>query len=263
MMARGRHRPSAHVRVFPDLERLSREAAEQFVRLAQERAQAGCRFSVALAGGSTPRRLYELLASEPYRSRVPWECVSVFWGDERCVPPDHPDSNFRMAAEALLSRVPIPPVNIYRMPAEQGDATEAAASYEQTLRAFFKLEPISWPEFDLVLLGLGADGHVASLFPRSAALRETHRLVAASRGGAPDLPRVTLTIPVLNHAARILWLVAGAEKSSVVREVLTGPEHPDELPAEMIHPVRGSSVWLLDRAAASLLQQSPSYDPRR
>ncbi|MBI3083030.1 MAG: 6-phosphogluconolactonase [Candidatus Omnitrophica bacterium] len=251
------------IRVFPDLERLSREAAKQFMRLAQQQVQVSGRFSVALSGGSTPRRLYELLASEPYRNRIPWDQVHVFWADERCVPFDHPDSNFRQAFELLLSRVPLPPVNVYRIPADQGDPVSAAASYEQTLRAFFRLEPNSWPEFDLVLLGLGADGHMASLFPRSVALRETHRFVVATRGGAPDLPRVTLTIPVLNHATHLLWLVAGAEKSSVIRDVLTGPEHPDELPAEMIHPVRGNSMWLLDRAASSLLQRSPSHDPRR
>jgi len=251
------------IRVFPDLESLSREAAEQFVRLAQQQIQVSGRFSVALSGGSTPRRLHELLASDPYRNRTPWDQVHVFWADERCVPPDHPDSNFRMANEVLLSRVPLPSVNVFRIPVDRGDPVSAAASYEQTLRAFFRLEPNNWPEFDLVLLGLGVDGHMASLFPRSAALGETHHLVVATRGGTPDLPRVTLTIPVLNHATHLLWLAAGAEKSSVVREVLTGPEHSDELPAGMIHPVCGSSAWLLDRAAASLLQRSPSHDPRR
>lgn len=248
------------IRVFPDLEHVSREAAEQFVQLAQQQAHERCRFSVALAGGSTPRRLYELLAGEPYRSRVPWECVYVFWGDERCVPPDHPDSNFRMVNEMLLSRVPLPPVNVYRIPADQGDSVSAAASYEQTLRTFFRLEPNSWPKFDLVLLGLGADGHVASLFPRSAALDETHRFVVATAGGTPDLPRITLTAPVLNHAKHLMWLVAGEQKSAIVQAVLAGPTRPDELPAQMIKPLHGTSQWLLDRAAASVLNAGQTAD---
>ncbi|PIQ83668.1 MAG: 6-phosphogluconolactonase [Candidatus Omnitrophica bacterium CG11_big_fil_rev_8_21_14_0_20_63_9] len=241
------------IRVFADLESLSREAAEQFVRLAQQQAQAGCRFSIALAGGSTPRRLYELLAGEPYRSRVPWASVHAFWGDERWVPPDHPDSNFRQAFSLLLTHVPLPAGNIYRVPTGSGDATLAAATYERTLRTFFKLQDGAWPAFDLVVLGLGEDGHVASLFPQSAALQEAHHAVTATTGGNPNVPRVTLTLPVLNHAKHLVWLVAGAQKASVARDVLEGADRAEELPAQRVRPTHGEAMWLLDRAAAGLL----------
>lgn len=244
------------IRVFPDLERLSREAAEQFVRLAQQQAHEGCRFSVALAGGSTPRRLYELLASEPYRSRAPWECVDVFWTDERCVPPDHPDSNFRMANETLLSRVLVPADHLHRIPAEQRDPASAAMAYERILRACFQAPDDVVPELDLVVLGLGEDGHTASLFPRSPALHEANRLVIATAGGVPNLQRVSLTIPVLTHAKALMWLVAGEQKATTVRAVLEGPKRPEELPAQMVTPRRGAALWLLDRAAASLLNRS-------
>jgi len=262
-MVRNTNGPTTQIRVVPDLERLSREAAEQFAQLAEQQVQGSGRFSVALSGGSTPQRLYELLASEPYRSRIPWDQAHVFWADERCVPSDHLESNFRMANDMLLSRVPLPSVNVYRIPADQGDPVSAAASYEHTLRAFFRLQHEAWPEFDLVLLGVGKDGHTASLFPGSPALHETHRLVVATVGGTPNVPRISLTVPVFNHAKHLVWLVSGVDKAAVVRAILAGPEQPDELPAEMIRPVRGSSVWLLDRAAASLLQRSPSHDPRR
>jgi len=244
------------IRVFPDLERLSREAAEQFVRLAQQQVQVSGRFSVALSGGSTPQRLYELLASEPYRSRVPWEHVHVFWGDERWVPSDHPDNNFRMVNGSLLARVPLPAVNIYRVPTGSGDPTLAAAAYERTLRTFFKLQDGAWPAFDVVVLGLGEDGHVASLFPRSAALLETRHAVVATTGGNPNVPRVTLTLPVLNHAKHLLWLVAGAQKVSVARDVLEGSDRAENLPAQRVRPTRGEDLWLLDHAAASLLTKT-------
>lgn len=250
------------IRVFPDLESLSREAAEQFVRLAQQQAHEGRRFSVALAGGSTPRRLYELLAGEPYRSRVPWEVVHVFWSDERWVPSDHPDSNFRQAFDLLLTHVPLPAVNIYRVPIGSGDATLAAATYERTLQTFFKLQDGAWPAFDLVVLGLGEDGHVASLFPKSAALQETHHSVIATTGGNPDVPRVTLTLPVLNHAKRLLWLVAGAKKASVVRDALEGADRAEELPAQLVRPAHGTALWFLDRAAAGLLKAREPFSSR-
>lgn len=247
------------IRVLPDLESLSRQAAEQFVRLAQQQAHEGCRFSVALAGGSTPRRLYELLASELYRSRVPWERVSVFWGDERCVPADHPDSNFRAANELLLTRVPLPAANIHRVPTGQDDPASTAMTYEHALRAFFKLQDEAWPEFDLILLGLGEDGHTASLFPHSAALQEQHRLVVATTGGKPPLPRVSLTIPVLNHARHVVWLVSGQKKASVARDVLEGADRANGLPAQRIRPTHGEAVWFLDHAAAGLLRPDTAH----
>ena len=255
--------PASQVRIVPDLDALSREAADEFVKLVQQQAQGSRRFSVALTGGSTPRQLYSLLASEPYRNRIPWECVHVFWGDERCVAPDHPDSNFRMAHEVLLSRVPIPPENIHRVPAEEGDPASVATTYERTVRTFFQLREGALPEFDLVLLGLGEDGHTASLFPRSAALQERQHLVTATTGGVPHLPRVTLTIPVLNYARRLLWLVTGAQKAAVVQAVLEGVEQSEDLPARLVHPRQGASLWLLDQAAAALLRQGQGHGARR
>jgi 6-phosphogluconolactonase len=178
----------------------------------------------------------------------------VFWGDERCVPADHPDSNFRQAFDLLLARVPLPPVNVYRVPTGSGDPTLAAAAYERTLRTFFRVPDGGWPVFDLVWLGLGADGHIASLFPHSEAIEETRRAVIATSGGQPNLPRVTLTLPVLNHAKHLVWLVAGAKKASIVREVLEGVERPEALPAQRVKLVHGTALWLIDRAAAGLLR---------
>lgn len=242
------------IRVFPDLERLSQKAADHFVLLVRQQVEAHGLFSVALSGGSTPKKFYALLSAEPYREIIPWKSVHFFWTDERCIPPDHPESNFRMAHEALLSRVPVPQVNIHRVPVEQVDPKQAAGLYEQEIRAFFRLCDDSWPEFDLILLGLGEDGHTASLFPRSQALQEISHLVAVSTGGSPDLPRVTLTLPVLNHARHILWLVAGSEKASMVRAVLEGGGQSEELPARRVQPINGEALWLLDRSAAGLLR---------
>ena len=236
-----------------DAHRFSHEAAEAFIRIVHRRARAGHALSVALAGGSTPRQLYELLATEPYRSRIPWRSLHVFWGDERCVPPHHPASNFRMAREALLARVPIPAANIHRVPTEYVDPPSIAAWYERTLRAFFDVRATAWPMFDLILLGLGEDGHTASLFPRSPALHDQHHLVLAAKGGHPHVPRITLSIPVLNHAQHLLWLVNGVSKASIVRMVLAGPYRPQEIPAQQIQPVHGAALWLLDRAAACLI----------
>lgn len=244
---------STQFRIVADEEALSREAAETFAQLAQQQAQVEGRFSVALAGGATPRRLYELLAREPYRSRVPWASVHIFWGDERWVPADHPDSNFHMANELLLTQVPLPAINIHRVPTGHGDPASAAATYEHTLRAFFELEDGTWPAFDLVLLGLGEDGHIASLFPKSKALGESKHSVIATEGGHPNLPRVSLTLPVLNHAKHLVWLVAGTKKASIVWEVLEGVERQEELPAQQVRLSRGITLWLLDRAAAARL----------
>jgi len=238
------------VRLFPGIEALSRSAADEFVRRVRRRPRRRKYFSVALAGGATPRRLYRLLAGTAYRDRIPWKAVHLFWTDERCVPPDHPQSNFRMAQKALLSKVPIPAGNIHRIPVECGTPKAAAAAYEEEIRDFFRLRKNAWPTFDLMLLGLGEDGHTASLFPGSAVLRERKRLVVASRGGNPNLPRVTLTVPVLNHAREILWLVAGATKAHILRTVLEGKEASTRnLPAHKIRPIHGTAIWFSDQAA--------------
>ncbi|MDP9121508.1 MAG: 6-phosphogluconolactonase, partial [Acidobacteriota bacterium] len=212
-------------------------------------------------GGSTPKSLYELLVSadEPFRGRIPWEKLELFWGDERHVPPDHPDSNFRMALEAMLDRVAVPPGNIHRIHAELPDAAAAAAAYETTLRTVFALAAGGWPRFDLVLLGLGEEGHTASLFPGSPLLGAGERRLAA----APWVPaqntfRITLTPPVLNQAGKVLFMISGAPKAPALRHVLEGEYRPEVWPAQIVRPVAGSLIWLLDRAAASELSSLTS-----
>ena len=251
------------VRVAADAAALSRLAAEFVVRAAQEAIGERGRVAIALAGGSTPRALYERLAEEPARSRMPWARVHVFWGDERCVPPTQPESNCRLAHEALLSRVPIPASNIHPVPVEGAEPAAAAQAYEETLREWFRIARGAVPVFDLLLLGLGADGHTAALFPGTPATREASRLVIETRGGRPDVARVTLTVPVLNRARRILWLVTGAGKASIVRRVLEDvPPGAQPLPAQLVQPVDGAAVWWLDRDAAAELPAALMAAPR-
>jgi len=238
------------VRVLPDPEAVFRMAAEEVRAAARAAVERRDRFVLALSGGHTPRGLYALLAGDPaYRAAIPWDRTHVFWGDERHVPPDHPDSNYRMAREVLLDCVPLPDANVHRVFAEDGDAGRAAARYEQDLREFFRLEEAALPQFDLVLLGLGPDGHTASLFPGARALEEMTRLVVATRPPASGADRITLTLPVLNHAACVTFLVAGADKAPVVRVVLEENPRDALLPAQRVRPV-GRLLWLLDSAAA-------------
>jgi 6-phosphogluconolactonase len=210
--------------------------------------QARDRFTVALAGGSTPRALYRLLADEkgPYRTRVPWESTHVFFGDERMVPPDDPDSNARMAFESLLRHVPVPEEQVHRIRGENPDPDRAAEEYEEMLRSTFRLAPRERPRFDLVLLGLGADGHTASLFPGDRALAENDRLAVPSIAPVPPRSRVTLTLPVLNAASSVLFLVSGGTKAPAVQRVRRG----EDLPAARVRPGDGALLWLCDRAAA-------------
>lgn len=244
----------ADVRVFADMPALCRAAADEFVRIAGEAAQARGTFSVALSGGSTPRALYALLASDAQlRNAVPWSTTHVFWGDERHVPPDHPDSNFRMATGTLLSKVPIPPGNVHRIAGEEADARRAAAAYEEELRRHFRLGPGELPPFDLVLLGLGSEAHTASLFPGAPALDETTRLAVPTWVGKLDSERITLTAPVFNAAANALFLVAGEDKALALKAVLEGPFEPHQLPAQLIRLSSGRLVFLADAAAARLL----------
>lgn len=231
---------------------LSREAAARLVQRANEAVAARSRFTLALSGGSTPRALYLRLAASPWRERIPWKATHVFWGDERCVPPDHPDSNYGMAHTALLAHVPIPAGNVHRLHGEMDPAT-AAAEYEGVLRAVFGLQPGELPRFDLILLGLGEDGHTASLFPGTAAVHERERLVVAHWVEKLNAYRLTLTPPVLNAAAEVVFLVAGAAKAGVLRQVLKGEYEPDRYPAQIVRPADGTLVWLVDRAAARRL----------
>lgn len=231
---------------------LARRAAEHFIHLAAQAIAEKGRFAVALSGGSTPRSLYTLLANDPYREQVRWSAVHVFWGDERCVPPDHLESNYGMAREALLAKVNIPVENVHRMAAEK-PPEQAAEEYERILHTFFNLKPGELPHFDLILLGLGPDGHTASLFPGTPVLHEQGRLVAAPFVEKLNAYRLTLTLPVLNHAANVTFLVEGEAKASVVRDVIEGKRDPDRLPAQLIRPANGVLIWLIDQAAASQL----------
>ena len=237
--------------VFSTPAALADHAAERFAQLAYAAVSERGRFSVALSGGSTPRALHAHLAAAPLREAVAWDRVHVFWGDERCVPPDHPDSNYRMARETLLDHVPIPATQVHRMPGELPPA-EAAAAYEADLRRFFG--GADWPGFDLVLLGLGDDGHTASLFPGTPALAETQRWVVANRVEKLATWRITLTAPAINQAGQVMFLVAGAGKAERLREVLRGPHRPDALPAQLVQPVSGQADWFVDLAAASGLE---------
>ncbi len=248
---------SAEVRVLPDLATLSAEAAGEVTRAAGEAVAARGAFAIALAGGSTPSALYALLADpsrEAFR-RMPWSRTHVFFGDERHVPPDHPDSNYRMAHEALLSKVPVPPGQVHRIRAELEPA-QAAAEYERELRRFFGSDPA----FDLVLLGMGADGHTASLFPGTTALEERERWVAASWVQKLGANRITLTLPILGQARALVFLVAGADKAGALERVLSPSSAGESLPASRVRPVRGRLLWLVDRAAAERLRRPVSSE---
>jgi 6-phosphogluconolactonase len=244
------------IRTFADVESLGEAAAHEFVRCAREAIADRGRFTVTLSGGSTPRRSYQLLAAEPLRAQVDWEHVEFFWGDERCVPPDHADSNYRMAREAMLGHLPIPAEHVHRLEAERADRDAAARDYEATLARVFGATPGGEPpSFDLIMLGMGPDGHTASLFPHTKALDETARWVVANFVPKFNTDRLTLTRPILNRAREVLFLVAGADKAERLVEVLTGPADPKRLPAQSIQP-DGHLVWFVERAAAERLPSS-------
>ncbi len=232
---------------------LARAAAERVAALSQQALAARGRLRIALAGGSTPRPAYALLADPPYRDAIGWSAVEVFWGDERCVRPDHPMSNYRMAHETLLFRVPIPPEQVHRMRGELTDPDAAAQEYEETLRAAFGVHSGGLPRFDLILLGLGPDGHTASLFPGTAAIRETRRWVVGHWVQQILASRLTFTPLLVNAAHHVLFMVSGASKAEVLHAVLEGPADPSRLPAQAVRPTDGAVEWLLDQAAASRL----------
>ena len=232
-----------------DVDELNHKAAEQFIGLANKAIQQSGRFAVALSGGSTPKALYASLAEPEYRNRLDWFRVHLFWGDERCVPPDHPESNFRMVQESLLSKIQIPSENVHRMMGEK-EPERAAREYEEHLRQFFHLTPGGVPRFDLIFLGLGEDGHTASLFPGSPALDEQNRLVATVYVERLKAYRLTLTLPVINAASQIIFLVSGPSKSAVVKELLSAGVKPQDYPAAKVKPAHGHLTWLITRDAA-------------
>lgn len=246
------HFAEAEILVGADIEETVRIAAGQFAALARKVAAESGIVNAALSGGSTPRHLFQLLAAEPFAGLLPWNCMRFFWGDERNVPPGDTQSNYSMARELLLSQVPVPPAHIHRIPTGDGTAIEAADLYERTLRENLPVAH-GLPRLDYTLLGLGANGHTASLFPHRPTLHECQRLVVADHVDEVNSWRVTLTAPVLNNAAQITFLVIGEDKASVVEQVIEGPRNPEATPAQLIAPADGTLTWILDSAAASRL----------
>jgi 6-phosphogluconolactonase len=241
--------------VEPDPAALARRAAQYFLEMTTEAVQAQGRARIAISGGSTPKATFALLAdaNELWRNHMPWDCLDLYWVDERCVPPGHADSNYRMTREAMLDQVPLRPEQIHRIEGEL-DPDAAAARYESELRNGFRLEGAESPRFDLIALGMGPDGHTASLFPHTAAIHELSRLAVANHvPQQKDSWRVTLTWPVINHASSVFFLIAGADKAAVLKEVLTGPRDPERLPSQLIWPSSGILTLILDKAAAALL----------
>ena len=241
--------------VCKDGDELNRKAAAQFVALADDAIARSGRFAVALSGGSTPKSLYSLLASPEYCNLIDWPRVHFFWGDERCVPPDHPDSNFRMVRETLLDKIQIPNKNIHRMLGER-EPPEAAAAYEAELKEFLDLEHGGWRRFDLIYLGLGEDGHTASLFPGTDAASQTEHLVAVVYVERLQSYRLTLTLPVINTAAQVTFLVSGGSKARIVHEVLAADGGPCDYPAAKVRPSEGRLTWMIDASAAKELPLS-------
>ena len=241
---------SATIHILSTPQELFEAAADEVVKTTNDAVAERGRFTIALSGGSTPKSLYNLLATNA-RTILPWDRMFFFWGDERHVPPTDADSNYRMADEAMLSKVPVPPGNVFRIPAENPDAAAVAEDYEKTLRKFFKSEPGSAPRLDLILLGLGPDGHTASLFPGTAALKEKSRLVVANWVEKLKTHRLSLTLPVLNAGRSVAFLVSGTDKATVLKTVLEEDAPGEQYPAKLVRPSDGNLVWLLDRAAAS------------
>jgi 6-phosphogluconolactonase len=245
------------IQIVSDAAALSRAAADVFIAGANHAVEKKGAFTVALSGGSTPKDLYSLLTSDrDLRARVPWQQIYFFFGDERHVPPDHPDSNYRAAHEAMLSKVPITPAQVFRMKGEYKETDKAAAEYEQALHEFFHLSAGQVPRFDLVMLGMGPDGHTASLFPGTKALEEHQRLVTSNWVGKFYTHRITMTAPVLNAAAYVMFMAHGQDKAQPLKAVLEGPHEPAQLPSQLIRPANGTLLWLVDESAAALLDRS-------
>lgn len=238
----------ADVKIYPDPDSLARAAADLLVIVAEDALAARGRFTVALSGGSTPKAMYTQLRGLV----VDWARVQIFWGDERCVPPQHPDSSYQMACETLLNHIPIPLENIHRIPGE-ANPKQAAADYEQELRTTFGN---ALPRFDLILLGIGDDGHIASIFPGTSSVREEHAWVVVQEHTFPPPPlvtRITFTPPLINAAAHVVFLVAGAGKADRLKQVLRGQYQPDVMPAQIVKPTNGRLVWMVDEAAGKNL----------
>jgi 6-phosphogluconolactonase len=248
-------RAKCKVVLFPDIASLAHCAAEEFVKAANSAIARQGSFSVALAGGSTPKALYSLLADDPaFRSRIPWDKMHLFFGDERHAGPEDKDSNYRMANESLISKSSLKPEQVTRIKGEYDDTEKAALEYEQALRAYFKLQDGKFPRFDLVLLGMGDEGHTASLFPGTKALHPSfHRFVVRNWVGKLYTERITLTAPAINQANQVIFMVTRADKALALKAVLEGPYEPEQLPSQLVQPASGNLLWLVDQDAGSKL----------
>jgi len=242
------------IRVLADGAAIAKSAALVFVQAAASAVRDRGSFTVALAGGSTPKALYGLLAADSIlRSQVPWDKMHLFFGDERHVGPDHPESNFRMATEAMISKAPLKAAQVTRIKGEYADTERAAREYEQGLRAHFKLKDGEYPRFDLLLAGMGNEGHTLSLFPGTKALHADGRIAVRNWVGKLYTERITITAPAANNAAQIIFMVTGADKALALKGVLEGPFEPDQLPAQLLQPINGKLLWLVDAAAGGML----------
>jgi 6-phosphogluconolactonase len=242
------------IRILPDGAAIAKRAAQEWIQAGAAAVHDKGAFNVVLSGGSTPKALYSLLVDDPVlRSQVPWDKIHLFFGDERHVGPGHPDSNFRMATEAMISKAPLSKDQVLRIKGENPDAEEAAREYEQALRSYFRLDLGDYPRFDLLLAGMGNEGHTLSLFPRTKALNPGGRLVVRNWVGKLCADRITLTAPAASSAALIIFMVTGADKAPALKAVLEGPYEPEQLPAQLLQPVNGKLLWLVDTAAGSML----------
>jgi 6-phosphogluconolactonase len=242
------------IHILADGGAIAKRAAQEFVQAAAAAVREKGAFNVSLAGGSTPKTLYSLLATDPtLRSQVPWDKTYLFFGDERHVGPGDPDSNFRMATEAMISRLPLTKDQVVRIKGEYPDTEEAAREYEQALQSYFKLKAGEYPRFDLLFAGMGNEGHTLSLFPGTKALHADRRIVVRNWVGKLYTERVTLTAPAAANAAQIIFMVTGADKGPALKAVLEGPYEPEQLPAQLLQPRNGKLLWLVDTAAGSML----------
>ena len=242
------------IRILPDGAAIAKRAAQEFVQAATLAVREKGSFNAVLAGGSTPKALYSLLVNDPtLRSQVPWDKIHLFFGDERHVAPDHPDSNFRMATETLISKSSLKPEQVTRIKGEYPEADRAALEYEKALRDYFKLKDGEYPRFDLVLAGMGNEGHTLSLFPGTKALHPDGRIAVRNWVGKLYSERITLTAPAASNAAQVIFMVTGADKAPALKAVLEGPIEPEQLPAQLLQPKNGKLLWLVDTAAGGML----------
>ncbi|MDQ3928499.1 MAG: 6-phosphogluconolactonase [Chloroflexota bacterium] len=247
-------RPLVTVRIEDDANGVAARVAEMFAQIAEDATAQGRPFRVALSGGSTPKLLYQLLASEEYRERIAWDTIEFFFGDERWVPRTHKDSNYKLANDYLFRPLGISEDTVFPMPTEGVEPEQAAEQYENDIRRVFSLASREMPVFDLIFLGMGDDGHTASLFPHTAAIRKYDQLVAANYVDKLNTWRITLTYPVLNEASHVLFMVAGESKAPALKQVLEGEYNPEEYPSQLLREASGHVTWLVDRAAAAQLE---------